>query len=238
MLRTSLCALILLLHGCIDTHATDDGDDATPRADGAVSDAEGIDAGDARLADASPTDARPADARPTDASPGDASPTDASPTDASPADALPADAGPPLTACEEAITWARAGGTEPQACTPLPDNCHAPVNPCCDVFFHCEDGQILRQVTCDDSCAQGCSTYTQDDCALDPTCAWFDSGACGPGPEGTIEGPICAPRPLGPCGAGGTCPENERCLDFLINPCLGEECDACAAVVQVCVRGV
>lgn len=221
MLRTSLCALILLLHGCIDTHATDDGDDATLRADGAVSDAEGLDAGDARLADASPADASPADALPADASPGDA---------------RPADAGPPLTACEEAIAWARSGGTEPQACTPLPNDCHAPVNPCCDVYFHCEDGQILRQVTCDDSCVQGCSTYTQDDCALDPTCAWFDSGACGPGREGTIEGPICAPRILGDCGPNDTCPEGQTCARFLIDPCAGQECDACGGEASYCVR--
>ncbi|MCB9550893.1 MAG: hypothetical protein H6705_03220 [Myxococcales bacterium] len=92
-----------------------------------------------------------------------------------------------------------------------------------------------RSITCDDSCAQGCATYTQPDCALDPACTWFDDGACGPAPEGFIEGPICAPRRDAPCDTDDDCAPGQRCQPFWVAACQGEDCDACGGSAHYCV---
>lgn len=153
--------------------------------------------------------------------------------DAAPADAAP---GPPLDRCEAALARFRDGEDGPFACDDWAvAECGAQISECCWVYAYCADGFVERSVTCDDSCAQGCSTYAARDCALDPYCAWFDSGACGPAPEGVIEGPVCAPRRGVACSVNGECEQGQRCQGFLIDPCAGSNCDACGGVAGYCV---
>jgi hypothetical protein len=120
------------------------------------------------------------------------------------------------------------------------DECALEVSPCCTVHIYCaidpgDGGHLTAAVTCDDWCAQGCETYAQEGCAL-PGCEWFAPNACGPAPEGVIEGPRCIDPRGSSCSIDADCPAGERCLTYWIDPCAGSDCDACGGEELRCAR--
>jgi hypothetical protein len=119
--------------------------------------------------------------RATDASRVEVPGPDAGEPDASIA-ALPADAGAVDVGCGEALDRFARGEVGPFACD-WSDSvaCAATLSACCSVLLVCEGGAVARYVGCDDSCAQGCRTYPESRCALDPVCEWYGAdGVCGP----------------------------------------------------------
>lgn len=229
---------LLLLGGCLDDPpaGSDPHPDAQPRPDGAIPDADPTPP-DGTLADGNVPDGTLPDGMLPDGMLPDGTLPDGDTPDADPADATPEpDAAPPFAiGCGDALaTLAR--GVDAVACDAWDGECSERLNACCTVYLSCDDGAVTRQVGCTDDCAQGCATYDAAHCALDPGCGWYDGeGACGPAPEGVIEGPICAPRRGAPCSTDDECGEGRRCQGFLYDPCAGSNCDACGAVGGYCV---
>lgn len=123
----------------------------------------------------------------------------------------------------------------------FPRGCVTPVGECCQLFLDCaiepgDGGHVVANLSCDDSCDQGCPAQTLEDCALFPYCEHFDPGACGPASAGIIEGPACIYRRGAPCSSDADCAvtSGERCRTYWINPCAGLPCDACGGEERRC----
>lgn len=144
--------------------------------------------------------------------------------------------------CGEAIRLIREGVPASElGCDgrTFPRECGERVGLCCQLSLFCavdpgDGGHLEAQLSCDDSCEQSCALQTLDDCALFPYCERFDPGACGPAPEGVIEGPACIDRRHGPCASDADCELGTRCREHWVNPCLGRECDACGGTESFC----
>jgi hypothetical protein len=122
----------------------------------------------------------------------------------------------------------------------FPRDCTEPVNPCCTLQLACvadhpgARGHVATILACDGWCAQGCSTYDDEDCAIVPGCEWFAPGACGPAPDGFVEGPACIDARGATCVSDAECPDRQRCRAYWINPCAGLPCDACGGEERRC----
>lgn len=123
----------------------------------------------------------------------------------------------------------------------FPRGCVTAVGECCQLFLDCaiepgDGGHVVANLSCDDSCEQGCAAQTPDDCALFPYCEFFDPEACGPAPAGFIEGPLCVYRRAASCATDADCAVSagEHCRRFWINPCAGMPCDACGGEERRC----
>lgn len=195
----------------------------------------------------SPTDPRPTEPTPTDPRP-TPRPTEPIPPGPVPAplDAgiAPADAGPDamIDRCAPLFAAMREGRLEEIGCDgrTFRDECFVEVNPCCQIWIYCateptDGGHLAAALSCDDSCAQHCETYSRDGCAL-AGCEWFDPGACGPAPEGVIEGPTCTAPRGEVCTTDGECPVGTVCRSYFVDPCAGSACDACGGTEQRCAR--
>ncbi|MEM9192872.1 MAG: hypothetical protein AAGF12_27100 [Myxococcota bacterium] len=105
--------------------------------------------------------------------------------------------------------------------------------PCCDRNVFCEGGVVQDIVICDDSCAQTCSRIGDPVDCVAFQCEWF-VGGCGPGPEGSVEGPACV-RPRGEaCEEPSDCATGQQCVNFWVDPCAGSTCGACGAEAFFC----
>jgi hypothetical protein len=144
--------------------------------------------------------------------------------------------------CAQAIAAIR-GGADPESIgcdgRTFPRVCETEVGECCWLSLSCaiepgDGGHLESSLGCYDVCDQSCAAQTADDCALFPYCEWFEPFACGPGPAGTIEGPVCVNHREGPCETDGDCAEGRRCQTYWINPCLGASCDACGGEERRC----
>lgn len=152
------------------------------------------------------------------------------------------DAGATGDVCAQVIARIRAGESpESIGCGRgfLPVDCVVSVGECCVATIGCDiaptdGGHVTVQLSCDDSCDQGCAAQRRDDCGLFPYCQWFDEGACGPGTPGAITGPVCAPRRRGPCDREGACEPGQTCRTYWVNPCAGMACDACGGEASFC----
>jgi hypothetical protein len=113
--------------------------------------------------------------------------------------------------------------------------CSRPVAgiPCCTRHLSCDKGVIVDQISCNDSCAQGCSLVTNASDCVAYACTWF-VGGCPPAPPGVIEGPACVGKIGSPCVTDDDCADDERCKEFWIDPCAGSNCDACGGTQRFC----
>ena len=113
----------------------------------------------------------------------------------------------------------------------------AAISECCTVHVTCEGtlerATLRREVSCNDSCAQGCDVLDASGCNLDPTCEWLDDGACGPVPEGLVAGPACIDRRGAECEDDDDC-DTGVCNGYWVDPCAGEGCAACGAEEHRC----
>jgi hypothetical protein len=244
---------VVTLGGCSKDAATDTDPhpDASPR-DAAPTEGDAVPA----VPDAAPAEPDAAPAEP-DAAPAepDAAPAepDAAPAepDAAPAepdsgpaepDAGPveADAAPPLVG---PLTWIdcegylEGGGTPGDACASETfESCVWPLaNGCCERIVDCRAGRVTDVTDCDDDCDQSCAVNGgAADCRLQAGCEWFAGGGCDP-PPGFIGAAQCIPRLTGgPCAVDGDCADGEACHHLWINPCAGQDCDACGGEITRC----
>lgn len=121
----------------------------------------------------------------------------------------------------------------------FPRDCAAEVGLCCTVFLGCaidpgDGGHVTADLTCTDDCDQSCGAQRLDDCAFYPWCERFDPGACGPAPDGIVEGPACIRRRGDPCSSDGDCSAGAECASYWINPCAGLPCAACGGEERRC----
>lgn len=154
------------------------------------------------------------------------------------------DAGSPpaVDRCAELFAAIRAGaapGTLGCDGRTFEHGCVLPVGACCQLAPYCaidpgDGGTVQWSLDCDDDCDQSCGAQTMDDCAFYPYCEPFDPGACGPAPEGVIEGPACITRRGSRCDSDADCADTGRCQSYWINPCLGLACDACGGEERRC----
>ncbi len=66
-------------------------------------------------------------------------------------------------------------------------------------------------------------------------CTWFVGGCADETDPSFIYGPQCVPPLDTPCVSNADCTEHETCLGFWVDPCAGEDCDACGALERYCV---
>lgn len=158
--------------------------------------------------------------------------------------AVRVDAGAPVTddACADAIARLRAGeAPESIRCDArtFPEGCQERVGACCTLFVGCapapgDGGHVVTELPCTDLCIHSCDAQSLDDCALFSYCERFEPDACGPAPDGIIDGPACISRRENRCESDADCDEGRTCRSYWVHPCPGGRCAACGREERSC----